>query len=68
MEKVVELRRRMREEALKKAEAFAGCVKSKLGKVTAILFGSYARGDFNVWSDIDLLIVTDSAQPCPEIR
>jgi predicted nucleotidyltransferase len=22
-----------------------------------ILFGSYARGDFNIWSDIDILIL-----------
>lgn len=26
----------------------------------AILFGSYANGTFNEWSDIDLLIVSDS--------
>jgi len=44
MEKVVELRRRMRGEALRKAEAFTSCVKRKLGKVTTILFGGYARG------------------------
>ncbi len=37
---------------LKKAE--------KLGKFTAILYGSVARGDFNVWSDIDLIIISDS--------
>ncbi len=28
-------------------------------KCTVILIGSYARGDFNLWSDIDLLIIGD---------
>jgi len=31
----------------------------KLGKLTAILHGSYARGDFNMWSDIDLIILSE---------
>lgn len=26
-------------------------------KCTVILIGSYARGDFNLWSDIDILII-----------
>jgi predicted nucleotidyltransferase len=30
-----------------------------LKKYRAILFGSYARGDFNYASDIDLLIISD---------
>lgn len=28
-------------------------------KCTSILIGSYARGDFNLWSDVDLLIIGD---------
>ena len=28
-------------------------------KSTVILIGSYARGDFNLWSDVDLLIIGD---------
>ncbi len=34
-------------------------LKKKLGRVTVILHGSYARGDFNMWSDIDLVIVSE---------
>ena len=26
---------------------------------TVILIGSYARGDFNLWSDVDLLLIAD---------
>ncbi len=32
-------------------------VKGILGKASIVLFGSYARGDFNVWSDVDLVLV-----------
>lgn len=28
-------------------------------RVTAILIGSYARGDFNLWSDVDILLVAE---------
>jgi len=28
--------------------------------VTAVLVDSYARGDFNLWSDVDVLLISDS--------
>ncbi len=28
-------------------------------KCTVLLIGSYARGDFNLWSDVDLLVIAD---------
>ncbi len=28
-------------------------------KCTVLLIGSYARGDFNLWSDVDLLIIAE---------
>ena len=33
---------------------------SMLDFVTAVLVGSYARGDFNLWSVVDVLLVSDS--------
>ncbi len=39
MEKIIELRKKLKEEALKKARIFAECVR-KIGKVTVIVFGS----------------------------
>ncbi|MCC6046120.1 MAG: nucleotidyltransferase domain-containing protein [Ignisphaera sp.] len=65
MAKVIEERVREREEAVRGAREFAVCVSQKLGKVTAILFGSFARGDFNVWSDIDVLIVAENLPQKP---
>ncbi len=46
-------------EALDKAEITAERLAGRLGMVTVILHGSYARGDFNLWSDIDLIIVSE---------
>lgn len=37
-------------------------VRISLGKCSVILFGSYARGDFNLWSDLDLVIISDFFQ------
>jgi uncharacterized protein len=34
-------------------------ISIKLGKFTGILYGSMARGDYNVWSDIDFLVISD---------
>jgi predicted nucleotidyltransferase len=33
------------------------------GAARAILFGSYARGDADSWSDLDLLIVCETPRP-----
>ena len=54
-----------RERALGKAMEFARCVKGKLGRVTVVLYGSYARGDFNEWSDIDVLIIAEQLPENP---
>jgi len=58
---VVERRRLMREEVLRTARGFAERVKACFGKASVVLIGSYARGDFNEWSDVDLLIVVEKA-------
>jgi Nucleotidyltransferase domain len=36
--------------------------------VAAVIYGSVARGDFNVWSDIDLLLVLRSLPVQPTVR
>ncbi len=63
-EAIIKKRLVEREEALEKARLFINCVKNRLdSKITAVLFGSYARGDFNEESDIDVLVVTDAILP-----
>ncbi len=63
MEKVIEERRDQRRQALRVAYRFAKCVERKLGPVRVIVYGSYARGDFNEWSDIDVLVITREGLP-----
>jgi predicted nucleotidyltransferase len=51
---VVERRLRRWREVIEEAKEFA---RSLEGPVSAILVGSYARGDFNAWSDVDILLI-----------
>jgi len=53
---IVNERRRIRSRIVAEARDWA----HSLGfQCTAILIGSYARGDFNVWSDIDIVLVSE---------
>jgi len=47
-------------EVLQLAERAAALIAARLGRATVILYGSYARGDFNLWSDVDLIIVSEA--------
>jgi predicted nucleotidyltransferase len=65
VEKVISERLKECERALGEAMEFAMCVKGKLGRVTVVLYGSYARGDFNEWSDIDVLVIAEQLPENP---
>ena len=53
---VLRERRRIREKILGEARIWAENLNLRS---TVILIGSYARGDFNKWSDVDVLIIAD---------
>lgn len=53
---VVEKRIEERNKIIQEAKAYS---KNLSFKCSVLLIGSYARGDFNLWSDIDLLIIGD---------
>ena len=53
---VLEERRRLRERVIEQARRW---VEGLPFKATAILVGSYARGDFNLWSDVDVLLIAE---------
>ncbi len=58
---IIEKRRAERGRMLERAHAFADALASKLPDIrAAVVFGSVARGDWNKWSDIDVLIVADT--------
>lgn len=55
---VVEERKIMRKAAIESAAEAVGLIEKILGPVSAVVIGSYARGDFNQWSDVDLLVIS----------
>lgn len=44
---------------IERAREFVAGLDPGLGVCAAAVFGSVARGDFNRWSDIDVLVVAD---------
>jgi predicted nucleotidyltransferase len=62
---VLARRRREREDLLGTARQYAARLSPALGVRTVCVFGSVARGDFNLWSDIDVLVVAESLPLSP---
>ena len=44
---------------LDEVERAASRLAEVLGRVSVLLHGSFARGDFNLWSDVDLVLVSE---------
>jgi len=44
---------------------YSKVISSKLGKFTGVLYGSMARGDNNLWSDIDFIVISDKLPENP---
>jgi predicted nucleotidyltransferase len=59
VEAVIARRRRARDERLAQANAFVRALPDHLGVRAAAVFGSVARGDFNLWSDTDVLVLAE---------
>lgn len=70
MQKALEARRRQREEYIATARSYVLDLQKNLGPLSAVLIGSVARGDFNLWSDLDVLIISDNipAEPLKRSR
>jgi len=62
---VIERRKKLREKVAEVASDWAAKLPFK---ATAILAGSYARGDFNLWSDIDVLLISEDFKASPVER
>lgn len=56
---VIDRRRAERAERIAIARSFSSSLDVALGVRAVVVFGSVARGDFNVWSDIDVLVVAE---------
>lgn len=59
MYKALEERRKERAKAIEIASRYVERLREGIGPLTAVLHGSFARGDFNQSSDIDVLIISD---------
>jgi predicted nucleotidyltransferase len=60
MYKALKRREKEREEAIQIASDYAQRLEKAIGSLTGVLYGSFARGDFNLGSDIDVLIISNS--------
>jgi uncharacterized protein len=59
VEAMLARRRAERAALLDRAARFAEQLDPAVGARAVVVFGSVARGDFNLWSDIDVLVVAD---------
>lgn len=59
MKGIVEERRREREELIKLARRYADDLSQRVEVIAAAVAGSVARGDFNLWSDVDVVVVAN---------
>ena len=57
MADVLAERRRERDELIGLARSYVERLAGELDVVAAAVAGSVARGDFNVWSDVDVVVV-----------
>lgn len=60
LRRLIEERLRARERVIEEARRFALELEKRLGRVSLLLYGSYARGDFNLWSDVDVIVVSEA--------
>jgi predicted nucleotidyltransferase len=56
---VIASRRAERERLIERAREYARALSERLPVRAVVLAGSVARGDFNLWSDVDVLVVAD---------
>jgi len=59
---IVEKRRLKRAEIIEEARRWASVIPFQ---ATVVLVGSYARGDFNLWSDVDIVLLSDEFSGTP---
>lgn len=65
MHKVLKNRMNQREELIESARKYIETISGKIGPLCAVLIGSVARGDFNLHSDIDILVISDQLPSHP---
>lgn len=59
MEKALAERARERERLLELARGYVAGLARRRPLLAAVVVGSVARGDFNLWSDVDVVVVAE---------
>jgi uncharacterized protein len=59
MSDMIASRHAERERLIEVARVYARALSERIPVRAVVLAGSVARGDFNVWSDVDVLVVAD---------
>ncbi len=59
-EQVIARRRAERERLLVETSSYVEIVRRAVPLRAAVVYGSVARGDFNLWSDVDLLVLAEN--------
>lgn len=62
---VLERRHAERRALVDRARRYVEGLPGELGLLAAVVFGSVARGDFNRWSDVDLLLIAEAIEGDP---
>ena len=65
---LVARRRAERSERIDSARSWAARLAGRVPVEAVVVIGSVARGDFNRWSDLDVLVVADRLPPDPRAR
>ena len=60
MNDILVQRRRERDELIAAARRYVDDLAGRVSVVAASVAGSVARGDFNLWSDIDVVVVAEN--------
>ena len=68
MHKALIPRARKRQEAISRGAEYVRRIRENVDVLAGVVFGSYARGDFNLASDIDVLILSDRLPTDPRRR
>lgn len=63
VEALLEARGRQQRGLLDEADKYVGALRERMPVRAAVVVGSVARGDFNLWSDTDLVVVVDEELP-----
>ncbi|MEM3820107.1 MAG: nucleotidyltransferase domain-containing protein [Nitrososphaerota archaeon] len=64
-DRIVEVIKQRERKKIEVIEAARKWVSDLNFRVSAVLIGSYARGDFNLWSDVDILHISDTFRGTP---